>query len=109
MKLLLTAALAAAVSTPALAQDAHAGHAGHTGKSAPAATTARLTIDSPIEALLADAAAKAVVEATLPGLDKHPSYDMAKSMSLKQVQPYTNGAITDEALAKIAAGLAAIK
>lgn len=113
MKLLLTAALAAAIATPAVAQDAHAGHAGHaapaTAAAPAAASSAKFTLDTPVGELMADPAARAVVEASMPGFDKHPSYDMAKGMSLRQIQPYANGAITDEMLTKIEAGLSAIK
>ena len=36
----------------------------------------------------------------------HESYPMFKGMSLKQVQPYAQGRITDEQVAKVAAELA---
>ena len=75
---------------------------------APAAE-AKLTIDSPIEALMANPAAKAAVEAQMPGVEGHPAYGQFKAMSLKQVQPYSQGMITDEMLAKIAAALAELK
>jgi len=71
---------------------------------------AALTIDSPIEALMANDEAKAVVMENMGGddLTQHPMYGSFKSMSLKAVQPYSEGAITDEMLANIAAGLAEI-
>lgn len=111
MKLLPIAALAAAAAAvPAAAQDAHAGHADHAGHVAqPAPAAGKLTVESPIEALMANAAAKAVVEVVMPGIDQHPAYDQFRAMSLKQVQPFSNGMITDEMLAKIAAGLAELK
>ena len=67
---------------------------------------AKLTIDAPIEALMADAEAKAVVDANLPGLEDHPAYGQFKAMSLKAVQPFSGGVVTDEILAKITEGLA---
>ena len=90
--------LFAAVATPALALDDHASEA----------TAAELTVDSPIEALMADEAAREVVLAELPGLDEHEHYVHFKTMSLKAVQPMSGGMITEETLAKIAAGLAEI-
>ena len=97
---LAAACLAAAVLTaPAIAQTA-----------APAApTAAAFTVDMPIEALMADERAKAVVTTHLPGIDQHPAFDQFKSMSLKAVAPFSQGMISEEALAKIAADLAAIK
>ena len=73
------------------------------------APASRLNLDTPIEALLADEAGKAVVLANLPGIDTHPSFDMFKAMSLRQLQPYSQGLITDEILAKVEKELAAIK
>ena len=81
----------------ALAMDDHADHAAQA-----------LTIESPIEALMANDAARAIVLEQLPGLDEHPAYGQFKSMSLKAVQPFSQGAITEDALTKIAEGLAAI-
>ncbi len=93
---------AAALTTPALAEDA-----APTAPSAPAA--AAFTVDTPIEALMADERAKAVVATHLPGLDQHPAYEQFKAMSLKAVAPFSQGMISEEALAKIAADLAAIQ
>ncbi len=88
----------AAVTAPAatLAQDAPA----------PAAA---FSIDTPIEALMADERAKAVVTTHLPGIDHHPAYDQFKALSLKALAPFSQGLISDELLGKIAADLAAIK
>lgn len=100
-----------AVAAPALAQDhsAHAGHAMPAPAPAAPAAAAKLTIDSPIEALMANPAAKAAVEAQMPGVEGHPAYGQFKTMSLKQVQPFSQGMITDDMLAKIAAALADLK
>lgn len=78
---------------------------------APAATPAAtaFNLDTPIEALVADPKAKAVLDADVPGLSTHVSYDMFKSMSLRAVQPLSQGKLTDELLKKIEADLAAIK
>jgi hypothetical protein len=74
-----------------------------------AATTAKFNLDTPIEALVADAKAKAVLDADLPGVTTHPSYDMFKGMSLRAVQPMSGGKLTDEQLKKVETDLAAIK
>jgi hypothetical protein len=75
------------------------------------APAAAFTIETPIEALMADERAKAVVTKHFGGQDltQHPAYDQFKAMSLKMVAPFSQGMITDEMLAKIAADLAAIK
>ncbi|MEL7687322.1 hypothetical protein AAG596_05255 [Citromicrobium bathyomarinum] len=69
---------------------------------------AALTIETPIETLMADEAARAVVVAELPDLEASQYYPYIKSMSLKEIQPQSQGAITEEMLARIAAGLAEI-
>ncbi len=110
MKLFAVAALLTLTAAPALAQTAPAAPAAP-AMTAPAVTApgaAKLTIDSPIEALVGDAKAKTVLEGVIPGLSAHPSYDQFKAMSLTQVQPYSGGAITDEMIKKITDGLAAI-
>jgi hypothetical protein len=76
---------------------------------APAAPMAAFTVDTPIEALMADERAKAVVTKHLPGIDLHPAYDQFKAISLKSLAPFSQGMITDEVLGKIEADLAAIK
>lgn len=91
--------LGAAVTTPALAD----GHGNHSETKA-----AKFTIDTPIEALVADAKAKAVLDKHLPGIDQHPAYGQFKTMSLKALQPFSQGAITPESLEKIADDLAQI-
>jgi hypothetical protein len=57
---------------------------------------------------MADDQAREVVLAEMPGLDEHPAYGQFKAMSLKAVQPYSQGMVTDEMLANISAGLAEI-
>jgi hypothetical protein len=106
MKVLLAAALAAATAAPVIAQDAHAGHADH---AAPAAATGALTLDTPVEAIVADTKGKAVLEANLPGVTTHEHYEMFKSMSLKQIAGVAPDKLTPEVLAKVEADLAAIK
>jgi hypothetical protein len=94
---------AAALTTPALAQDT----AMPETMAAPMA--AAFTVETPIEALMADERAKAVVVKHLPGIDQHPAYADFKALSLKSLAPFSQGLITEELLTKIAEDLAAIK
>lgn len=99
MKFALIAAALAGLAPAAFAQTAPA--------TAPAA--AKFSLDTPIEALVADPRAKAVLDADIPGVTTHPSYDMFKGMSLRAVQPMSGGKLTDEMLKKVETDLAAIK
>jgi len=90
-----------AIAAPALADEM-----------APAATpAAAFTIDTPIETLMADERAKAVVTANFNGMDitQHPAYEQFKALSLKALAPFSQGLITEDMLTKIAAELAEIK
>jgi len=107
MKLIVPAAAALTFLAPgAFAQTAPA--VAPAPAAAPAAA-AKFGLDTPIEALVADAKAKAVLDADLPGVTTHPSYDMFKGMSLRAVQPMSDGKLTDEMLKKVETDLAAIK
>ena len=107
--------VAALIAAPAAAHDgAHKptailASAAVATPAAPAAATSRLNIDMPIEALAADPAGKAVLDANFPGMTTHAMYDSFKGMTLTQVQPMSNGNIKDEAVAKAKADLAALK
>ncbi|WP_448663080.1 hypothetical protein ACG3SL_21015 [Sphingomonas sp. CJ20] len=104
MKLVfLTAAALACTPAAAFAQTAPA-----PAPTAPVAA-AKFNLDTPVEALVADAKAKAVLDADLPGLTTHESYDMFKSMSLRELQPMSGGKLSDEVLKKVETDLAAIK
>lgn len=98
--------LGAALLVPAIA-------AAQTAPAAPAADAAKpaakFNLDTPIGELLANEAAKAVLDKELPGLTQLPQLEMIKGLGLKQLQPYSDGKLTDELLAKTEAGLAAIK
>lgn len=98
----VAAALTLALSAPLFALSA-------TTVQAEEAVAARLNLDTPIETIYADPAGAAVMEANLPGMNKHEMYDMFKAMSLRAVQPYSQGMLTDELMAKIEKELAAIK
>ena len=67
-----------------------------------------LTIDTPLEVVVATPKAKAVLDADIPGLTEHPLYDKFKSDSLRVLAPKFGGAISDKDLAKVQASLAAL-
>jgi hypothetical protein len=84
--------------------------AGQAADTAPAAEAhARLSLDTPVEAIVADQAGKAVLDADLPGVTTHEHYDMFKSMTLRQLSTMAPDKLTAEILAKVEADLAAIK
>ena len=74
-----------------------------------APVTTALTLDTPIAAIVAVPAGKAVLDADLPGLTTHESYEMIKGVSLTQLAGYAPDRLTPERLAKVSADLAAIK
>ena len=92
--------LLATTIAPVIAQDDHSGHE---------EAAAAYTIETPIETLMANETTKAIVLAERPGLDEHPAYGQFKALSLKAVQPFSQGVITDEKLTAISAKLAEIK
>ena len=69
---------------------------------------AKFSTQLPIETLMADDAARAVVLKHMPGLDQHPAYDQMKGMSLRTIMPYSQGRITPETLDAIDADLATL-
>ena len=115
------ASLAAAIAlgslaTPALADHHgkhadHSNHAGHADHAKAEAKAAKYTTDTPIEKLVADEKAKAVLAKHMGGQDvsAHPMYDQFKAMSLKAIAPFSQGMITNEMLTKINTDLAEIK
>ena len=56
---------------------------------------------STINDLLANPATKAVVDKDLPGLTADPRLEQAMSMTLTDIEPYSEGKITDAVLAKV--------
>jgi len=112
MKLVaFSVALLAMTAAPAFAQTTTTATA-PTAASTPAtdaATTAKFTLDTPIETIAADPGGKAVLDADFPGMLTHPAYEQFKGMSLNAVQPMSQGAITDAQMAKAKTDLAAVK
>lgn len=73
---------------------------------APAAAAAHFTLDTPIETLVADPRAKAVIEADLPGLTTHEQFETFKSMSLAALAGFAPDKLTPERLDKVKTDLA---
>ena len=73
------------------------------------ASDAKFNLDIPLQDIVADEKGKAVIEKHFPGMIALPEYEMFKAISLTQLQPYSNGKITDEMLAATARDLAEIK
>ena len=61
-----------------------------------------------ISDLLANPATKTIVEKDLPGLTADPRLEQAMSMTLTDIEPYSDGKITDAVLAKVQADFDAI-
>ena len=93
---------ALALAAPAVAQNGQAA----APQTAPAA---RFTLDTPIEQLVADARARAVLDAEAAGLTSHSMYNMFKAMSLRQLQPMSQGRLTDDVMRRIETALAALR
>jgi hypothetical protein len=96
------AALSVLAAAPALAQ-------APASTPAPAAAGPLSVEKTPIEALVANPAAKAVLDKDLPGLTTHESYEDFKAMTLAQVAPMSQGKITDVQLKAVQADLDQIK
>ncbi len=96
-KLAIAAALAVAVTSPVLAAE-----------SAPAAAPAAAysTEATDIGTLIDNAATKAVLDKHLPGFAGNPQIEMARGMTLVDIQQYAADVITDAKLAAIDADLA---
>ncbi len=88
--LIATASLS--VSATAIAADA-------------ATATGYSTAETSIGTLLDDPAAKAVLDKVMPSFSTNPQIEMARGMTLKQVQQFAPDQMTDEVLAKVDAEL----
>jgi para-nitrobenzyl esterase len=73
---------------------------------APAAKARYSTSETELGVILDDPAAKAIVEKHIPGLTTNEQVDMARAMTLKDIQAYSPDAVTDEKLAAIDADFA---
>ena len=105
---IFVAALMAAA--PAFAQGTDAAPAAPApATDAAPASDEKFNLDTPLQDIVADEKGKAVIEKHFPGMIALPEYEMFKAISLTQLQPYSNGKITDEMLAATAKDLAEIK
>lgn len=103
IKSVLAAAVLVALAPAALAQTApaqdHSAHAAH---------AARPTIASPIKDLLNNPETAAVMEKHLPGVAQHPMRPQFEDMTLAQVMPISQGAITQATIDAIDTDLKAL-
>jgi hypothetical protein len=67
-----------------------------------------LSLDSSIETICATPAGKDVLDRDMPGLTARPEFAMFKAMTLKQLQPMSQGRITNAVLAKVQSDLRAV-
>lgn len=99
-KILIAAAMAAAaLATPALAAEQ---------ATAAAPAPAYSTAETDVGTLLDNPATKAILAKHIPEMIGNPQIDMARAMTLKQMQGFAPDQLTDELLAKIDADLAAL-
>jgi hypothetical protein len=74
-----------------------------------AAPAAAFSSDTPIETIVASADGKAALDKVVPGLTAHPQFEAFKGLSLRQLQPYSEGKITDDVLKAADIELAKVK
>lgn len=94
-------AVAAALAFAPLAAAAQTGDA-------PVAINAHYTLDTPIKVLVADSAAKAVLDKDLPGMSADENLPKFEDKSLRELQPMTGGQLTDDMLKQVGEDLATI-
>ncbi|MDE2597609.1 MAG: hypothetical protein KGL44_12095 [Sphingomonadales bacterium] len=93
------------VSLIALAAPASIAHAQATTATAKAAFS---TADTDLGTLLDNPATKAVLSKYIADMIANPQIDMARALTLRQLQSYSGDKLTDDTLAKIDAELAKI-
>ncbi len=74
--------------------------------SAPASARPYTSAQTPIGTLLDDPAARALLDKYLPSVSHGDQIDMARSMTLKDIQQYAPDVITDQILAQVDAEFA---
>ncbi|MCJ8156603.1 hypothetical protein [Sphingomonas sp. LaA6.9] len=74
----------------------------------PATVAQFSTRSTEIGTLLDNPATRTILDKHLPGLAGNPQIEMARSMTLKQIQSYSGDVVTDAVLARIDADLAAL-
>lgn len=70
------------------------------------AQTSYSTANTEIGTLLDDPSAKAILDKHVPGMTNNDQVDMARAMTLKDIQQYSPDEITDKILAEIDADFA---
>lgn len=108
MNRLLLAISVAAVASPALAAEAAPAAHDHAAHAAPAASAFSVETTD-LGTLIDNPATKAVLVKHIPEMADNPQIEMARPMTLKQIQGFAPDTFTDELLAKIDADLKAIK
>lgn len=101
----LIALAALGLAGSAAAQSHNHGANAPAATNAPAPAVARPTITSSIKDLLANPQTQAVLEKHLPGIGAHPARPQFEDMTLAEVAPLSQGAITAEKIAAIDADL----
>lgn len=108
MKILkLMALVALPFALPAIAP-AIAAEPAPTAAPAPAPAPAFSTAATDIGTLLDNPLTRAVLDKHLPGFAGNPQIEMARAMTLRQIQSFAGDMLTDEVLAKVDADLANI-
>jgi hypothetical protein len=102
MKNILIALAMICAAAPAVASEQAAPAA------VPATQAAFTVAETDIGTLLDNPASKAILLKHMPEMASNPQIDMARAMTLKQVQGFAPDQITDELLAKVDADLAAL-
>ncbi len=105
--IILTAALVLAAPGVAGAQTAPAPAATPAAPAASSATAGHYsTSTTEIGVLLDDPAARALLDKHVPGMTTNEQVDMARSMTMKDIQQYSPDTITDKVLAALDADFA---
>ena len=95
--------LAAGIAGLSLMFAAGAALAADPPAAAPAAAASVET--TPIADLAAKPETKAILDKDVPGLTAHPAFEQFKGMTLKALQPMSQGQLTDEQIAAVQADL----
>lgn len=106
MSKLISALAAAALATGSLVGLTAPAHA---ADATVVSVRANPTIDSSIKDLLADPDTAAILEKHLPGIGSHPALPQFEGMTLAEVMPLSEGAITDAIIDAIDADIKALE
>jgi hypothetical protein len=106
MSKFITALAAAALATGSLVGLTAPAHATEV---AAVSVRANPTVDSSIKDLLADPDTAVILEKHLPGIGSHPALPQFEGMTLAEVMPLSEGAITQDIIDAIDADIKALK